>query len=91
VIGDRPTDAFHREHAVIAHGEVAPEVVGGNAALDVVRGVDEDSPTKDMRRWICRVDTADERLRQKSGRVRLRGLRKGGCGNDRGDANSIVR
>ena len=55
--------------------EVAPEVVGRNAGLDVVRRVDEDPAVEDVRGRVGGVDAGNERLRQEPGRVGLRRLR----------------
>jgi hypothetical protein len=41
-------DAVHRKHVVVAHREVAAEVVGLHTGVDVVRGVDEYLAVEDV-------------------------------------------
>ena len=73
VIGDRTTDRVHREHMVVAHGEVAAEIIRRNAGVDVVRGVDVDLAVEDVGRRIGGVDLRDQWLGQELRRIQFLG------------------
>jgi hypothetical protein len=49
---------------IIAHREVAAEIVGRHARIDVVGRVEEELPVEDVRGGVGGVDARDERLRQ---------------------------
>ena len=75
VVGDLAADRVHRQHVVVAHREVAAEVVLRHAGLEVVRGVDVDPALEHVSRRVRGVDVADQRLRQELRRVGLRALK----------------
>ena len=56
MICDRPADAVHREHLIVPHGELAAQIILGNARIDIVRRIDVDLALEHMRRRIGRVD-----------------------------------
>ena len=64
-----PPMRVHREHVVVAHGELAAKVVLRDASLEVVRGIDVDLAVEHVRRRIGGVDLGDERLRQELRRI----------------------
>ena len=72
VVGDLPADAIHREHVIVAHREVAAEIVRLHAGVDVVGRIDEDPAVEDVRRGVGGIDIGDERLVQEL----ARGLRR---------------
>ena len=68
VVGDLAADAVHREHVVVAHREVAAEIVRLHAGVDVVGRIDEEAAVEDVRRGVGGVDIGDERLVQELAR-----------------------
>ena len=85
MVGHRASDRVHRKHVIVAHGEVAAEIVGAHAGVDVVRRIDEDLSVEDVRGWVGGVDVLDERLREELRRVglwRLPGSEGSGYGNE---------
>ena len=85
VVGHRASDRVHRKHVIVAHGEMAAEIVGANAGVDVVRRIDEDLAVEDVRGWVGGVEVLDEGLRQELRRVglwRLPGSEGSGYGHE---------
>src|SRR5580765_5948743 len=60
---------------VVAHGEVAAEIIRRNAGVDVVRGVDEDLAVEHVRRGVGGVDLRDKWLGQELRRIQFLGDR----------------
>ena len=80
MVGDFAADRVHRQHVVVAHREVAAEIVLRDAGLEVVRRIDVEPPLEDVRRGVGSVDVGDQRLRQELrgiGGSRARGLLRG--------------
>ena len=71
-------DAIHREHVVVAHREVAAQVVGRHAGVDVVGRVDVEPSAEHVRRRVGGVDAGQQWLVEEprsTGRLRGRSER----------------
>ena len=85
MVGHRTSDRVHRKHVIVAHGEVAAEIVGAHAGVDVVRRIDEDLSVEDVRGRVGGVEIPDEGLREELRRVgflRLLGNEGSAYGNE---------
>ena len=60
----RPADLVHRQHAIVAHLEMAAKIILGGWSVDIVAGVNIDFAIPDMGGRVGGIDVLDQRLGQ---------------------------